>query len=104
MACECGLGLGPWIFYRIDTFRGNGADHEISIAGQIYRSTDKPLYLIGHACSLGFWVVGLLALTLEWYIWRSRNAARDAMTQEAKDKMDDQGIDGDHHHSFRYVL
>jgi hypothetical protein len=46
----------------------------------------------------------MLALTLEWYIWRSRNAAREKLTEEEKAEMDERGVDGDHHHSFRYVL
>ncbi|WVW78056.1 hypothetical protein I302_100007 [Kwoniella bestiolae CBS 10118] len=74
------------------------------IAGQIYRSNNAPRYLLGHSASLAFWIVGLLCLTLEWYIWRSRNARREAMTQEEKDTMDQQGVTGDHHYSFRYLL
>lgn len=75
-----------------------------SIAGQIYRSTDQPRYLLGHATSLAFFVVGLLALTVEWSIWRIRNAKRDVMSQEEKDAQDAKGIEGDHHYDFRYVL
>ncbi|KAL1405674.1 hypothetical protein Q8F55_009313 [Vanrija albida] len=74
------------------------------IAGQIYRSGDKPRYTLGHAASLGFWVVGMIALTVEYMIWRNRNIARDRMTEEEKQAQDDAGVTGDHHHSFRYVL
>jgi hypothetical protein len=75
-----------------------------SVAGQIYRSADKPNYLLGHAFSLACMVGGICVISLEYYIWKKRNAVRDAMTEEEKAKQDAEGVVGDHHHSFRYVL
>lgn len=74
------------------------------IAGQIYRTNHKPVYRLGHAASLGFWCVALIFATLEWYIWRRRNAQRDAMTEDEKAALDERGVTGDHHYKFRYVL
>ncbi|KAH8085656.1 major facilitator superfamily transporter [Filobasidium floriforme] len=74
------------------------------VAGQIYRSTDSPRYLLGHAVSLGCMAGALGVITLEYFIWKRRNTARDAMSQEQKLVEDDAGIDGDKHHSFRYAL
>lgn len=73
------------------------------IAGQIYRSVDKPNYTPGHAASLGFWVLGISGMALEWYIWRSRNLKRELMSEEERAAQDAKGVDGDHHYSFRYV-
>lgn len=74
------------------------------IAGQIYRTVDKPKYILGHSASLGFWIMAIAGMTAEYFIWRSRNAARDAMTAEEKDEQDVRGVTGDHHYAFRYAL
>ncbi|BEI80833.1 hypothetical protein CcaverHIS002_0113620 [Cutaneotrichosporon cavernicola] len=74
------------------------------IAGQIYRTNHKPAYKLGHAASLGFWAVAILATTLQFYVWRRRNVHREALTAEEKAEKDERGVTGDHHHAFRYVL
>lgn len=74
------------------------------IAGQIYRDVDKPEYTLGHATSLGLWVMALVGITVEWYVWRTRNRRRDEMTVEEKERIDEKGITGDHHYNFRYTL
>jgi len=74
------------------------------VAGQIYRSRDKPGYRLGHAVSLGVWVAGMVGMTIEFLIWRHRNAKREAMTDEQKAAIDAKGITGDHHYSYRYAL
>jgi len=43
-------------------------------------------------------------ITIEYFVWKRRNAARDLMTEEQKLAEDDAGVDGDKHHSFRYAL
>ncbi|TXT09269.1 uncharacterized protein COLE_03203 [Cutaneotrichosporon oleaginosum] len=74
------------------------------IAGQIYRTNHRPAYTLGHAASLGFWSTAILAATLQYYVWRTRNAHRNALSAEEKAEMDERGVTGDHHHGFRYVL
>lgn len=71
------------------------------IAGQIYRTPDKPVYRLGHGASLAFWTTALIFASLEWYVWRARNIARDNMT--AEERAADQG-EGDRAADFRYVL
>lgn len=74
------------------------------IAGQIYRTQDKPNYRLGHAVSLAAWAVFAIGATIEFFIWRSRNAHRERMSAEEKEDMDARGIVGDHHYDFRYAL
>lgn len=74
------------------------------IAGQIYRSKDKPGYRLGHAVSLAAWVVFIVGASMEYYIWKTRNAHREKMSEEEKDEMAVKGITGDHHYDFRYAL
>jgi cbb3-type cytochrome oxidase subunit 3 len=74
------------------------------LAGQIYRSEGKPRYILGHAFSLGSMVLALVLLTVEVWIYKSRNAKKLAMTEEEKDAEDAEGkVIGDRHHSFQYV-
>lgn len=80
----------------------NPADYFISIAGQIYRTSDKPYYRLGHGVSLGFFAFGLLCMTLEWRFYVSRNKAKERMTAEDKAMMDEAGVTGDRHYSFKY--
>ncbi|GAA5953639.1 hypothetical protein JCM10213_002695 [Rhodosporidiobolus nylandii] len=72
------------------------------IAGQIYRSTDRPYYRLGHAISLGAGVIWILMLCVEVWLLKSRNARKMAMTEEEKRAQDEAGVTGDHHHSFVY--
>lgn len=74
------------------------------IAGQIYRSTDKPRYVLGNAFSLACMFLAMVVFCCQYTIWKSRNAARDNMTQDDKDEQDAKGVKGDHHWSFRYAL
>lgn len=74
------------------------------VAGQIYRSGDKPRYVLGHAVSLGAMALALVGLTIETWICKSRNAKKLAMTEEEKRAQDAEGkVIGDRHHSFQYV-
>lgn len=110
------LGVGlhvTWLAQNIAGFRKRSASVGMQqtmgniggvIAGQIYRNSDKPEYTIGHGTSLGLWVMALIGITIEWYVWRSRNKHRDNMTAEEKEGIDAKGITGDHHYSFRYSL
>jgi MFS family permease len=74
------------------------------VAGQIYRTQDKPGYRLGHAVSLACWVGAMIGMTVEYFIWRKRNAERAVMTEEKKALIDDKGITGDHHYSYVYSL
>ncbi|GAA5948613.1 hypothetical protein JCM21900_005190 [Sporobolomyces salmonicolor] len=73
------------------------------VAGQIYRSTDKPHYRLGHAFSLGSMALALVGLAGETYLYRFRNAKKLAMTEEEKEAQDAAGVTGDAHWSFMYV-
>ncbi|KAL0571834.1 hypothetical protein V5O48_010130 [Marasmius crinis-equi] len=73
------------------------------IAGQIYRSVDKPYYRLGHSISLGAMVLAMMGMVVEVLIYKSRNNAKDRMTEEEKRKQDVDGVTGDRHHSFRQV-
>lgn len=110
------LGVGlhvTWLAQNIAGFRKRSVSVGMQqtmgniggvIAGQIYRDSDKPAYIIGHGASLGFWMMALIGITVEWYVWRTRNKRRDMMTAEEKESIDAKGITGDHHYSFRYSL
>lgn len=74
------------------------------IAGQIYRTQDKPGYRLGHAVCLAAWAVFAMGATAEYFIWRSRNAHRERMSVEEKEAIDAKEITGDHHYDFRYAL
>jgi hypothetical protein len=69
---------------------------------QIYRTSDKPYYRLGHGVSLGFFAFGLLCMTLEWRFYVRRNKAKERMTAEDKAMMDEAGVTGDRHYSFKY--
>ncbi|KAG7095743.1 hypothetical protein E1B28_006453 [Marasmius oreades] len=73
------------------------------IAGQIYRSTDKPFYRLGHAISLGAMALAMMGMIVEVMVYKSRNDAKDRMTEEEKRQQDIDGVTGDRHHSFRQV-
>ncbi|GAA5982317.1 hypothetical protein JCM5350_006142 [Sporobolomyces pararoseus] len=74
------------------------------LSGQIYRSQDKPRYVLGHAVSLGAMGFALIGLTVETWIYKSRNARKLAMTEEEKEAEEREGkVIGDRHHSFQYV-
>lgn len=110
------LGVGlhvTWLAQNIAGFRKRSVSVGMQqtmgniggvIAGQIYRDSDKPEYTIGHGASLGLWIMALIGITIEWYVWRSRNKHRDNMTVEEKESIDARGITGDHHYNFRYAL
>ncbi|BGP51251.1 hypothetical protein JCM10450v2_007180 [Rhodotorula kratochvilovae] len=73
------------------------------IAGQIYRSQDKPYYRLGHAVSLASMAWGIAWMLVYLWIVKSRNAAKMAMTEEEKGRQDREGVTGDAHYSFKYV-
>ncbi|GAA6008088.1 hypothetical protein JCM11491_001877 [Sporobolomyces phaffii] len=74
------------------------------VSGQIYRSHDKPRYVLGHAVSLGAMALALVGLTVETWIYKSRNAKKLALTEEEKEAQDREGVViGDRHWSFKYV-
>ncbi|BGP43058.1 hypothetical protein JCM10449v2_007073 [Rhodotorula kratochvilovae] len=73
------------------------------IAGQIYRSQDKPYYRLGHAVSLASMAWGIAWMLVYLWIVKSRNAAKMAMTEEEKERQDREGVTGDAHYSFKYV-
>ncbi|GAA6023149.1 hypothetical protein JCM10207_005743 [Rhodosporidiobolus poonsookiae] len=73
------------------------------VAGQIYRSQDKPYYRLGHAVSLGMFAFALFMMGVEVWLLRSRNARKMAMTAEEKQAQDEAGVTGDRHYSFTYV-
>ncbi|KAF9260695.1 major facilitator superfamily transporter [Marasmius fiardii PR-910] len=73
------------------------------IAGQIYRSTDKPYYRLGHSISLGAMVLAMMGMIVEVMIYKSRNDAKDRMTEEEKQRQDLDGAAGDRHYSFKQV-
>ncbi|KAK1232451.1 hypothetical protein PQX77_004428 [Marasmius sp. AFHP31] len=73
------------------------------IAGQIYRSVDKPHYRLGHSVSLGAMVLAMIGMVGEVLIYKSRNAAKDRMSEEEKRQQDIDGVTGDRHHSFKQV-
>ncbi|BGP57773.1 hypothetical protein JCM8202_002425 [Rhodotorula sphaerocarpa] len=72
------------------------------VAGQIYRSTDKPHYRLGHACSLAAMVWALCWMGVFVWVLRSRNARKLAMTEKEKDEVIARGATGDEHPSFMY--
>ncbi|KAL0065759.1 hypothetical protein AAF712_007242 [Marasmius tenuissimus] len=73
------------------------------IAGQIYRSVDKPHYRLGHSVSLGAMVLAMIGMVGEVLIYKSRNAVKDRMSEEEKRQQDIDGVTGDRHHSFKQV-
>lgn len=80
------------------------AEKACSIAGQIYRTEDATRYVLGNAFSLGCMLLAAMVFTVEYTVWKSRNLARDRMTEEEKAEQDAKGVTGDHHHAFRYAL
>ncbi|GAA6060158.1 hypothetical protein JCM10212_005159 [Sporobolomyces blumeae] len=72
------------------------------VAGQIYRSEQKPHYVMGHAISLGAMALALVGLTFEMWLCKRRNARKMAMTTEEKEAQDAAGVEGDRHYSFVY--
>ncbi|BGP43069.1 hypothetical protein JCM10449v2_007084 [Rhodotorula kratochvilovae] len=73
------------------------------IAGQIYRSQDKPYYRLEHAVSLASMAWGIAWMLVYLCIVKSRNAAKMAMTEEEKERQDREGVTGDAHYSFKFV-
>ncbi|POY74708.1 hypothetical protein BMF94_2183 [Rhodotorula taiwanensis] len=72
------------------------------VAGQIYRSTDKPYYRLGHACSLGAMVWAICWMFVYVAVLKKRNARKLALTEEEKNEMIAQGATGDQHPNFMY--
>ncbi|ORY35046.1 major facilitator superfamily domain-containing protein [Naematelia encephala] len=71
------------------------------VAGQIYRTQDKPQYMLGHGVSLGSMSCSLLgACVLFWWIRRT-NMKRDRLTEEERRAWIDAGAIGDAHPDFR---
>ena len=65
------------------------------VAGQIYRASDKPRYVIGHGVSLGA-MAGALIFTIIKVIYLKRvNAKRAAMSEEEKQRLIAEGAVGD---------
>ncbi|GAA5995273.1 uncharacterized protein JCM10292_005069 [Rhodotorula paludigena] len=73
------------------------------IAGQIYRSVDRPYYRLGHAVSLGAMVWAIFWMCVYVWLLRARNAKKLAMTDAEKEEQDKAGVTGDRHWSFMYV-
>jgi len=49
-------------------------------------------------------LLAAMVFTVEYTVWKSRNLARDRMTEEEKAEQDAKGVTGNHHHAFRYAL
>ncbi|GJN93252.1 hypothetical protein Rhopal_006299-T1 [Rhodotorula paludigena] len=73
------------------------------IAGQIYRSIDRPYYRLGHAVSLGAMIWAIFWMCVYVWLLRARNAKKLAMTDAEKEEQDKAGVTGDRHWSFMYV-
>ncbi|KAG0657844.1 hypothetical protein C6P46_006206 [Rhodotorula mucilaginosa] len=72
------------------------------VAGQIYRSSDRPHYRLGHAVSLASMVWGLGWSCVQLWLLKSRNARKLAMTPSEKEAEERSGVTGDRSHSFMY--
>jgi len=97
-------GIGMAVHIGIGNFSG-------AIASNIYRTQDKPRFIIGHGCELMFVGIGLICVPSAIIIYSRINRQRDVMERQAlergeKDKYTNQELRemGDRAPDFRYTL
>ncbi|EPX72711.1 nicotinic acid plasma membrane transporter [Schizosaccharomyces octosporus yFS286] len=71
------------------------------VAGQIYRSTSAPRYILGHSFTLGCVVVGLISYIVLFFSLRHSNRKRDERCARGEF---DPTLTGDYADDFRYFL
>lgn len=74
------------------------------VVGQIFKSTVDGKYLLGLSFSLGSIMLACLGHATLWYILRSANRKRDAMTEEERQHEIEHGKGGDFHPDYRYTI
>ncbi|KAJ7621858.1 MFS general substrate transporter [Mycena polygramma] len=72
-------GVGMALHIGIGNFSG-------AIASNIYRSQDKPRYLVGHGCELMFIGMGLITLPIAVVAYKRINARRDEAARVALER------------------
>ncbi|KAJ7646876.1 MFS general substrate transporter [Roridomyces roridus] len=72
-------GVGMALHIGIGNFAG-------AFASNIYRTQDKPRYIIGHACELMFIGIGLITLPMAVIIYKRINYQRDEAARVALEK------------------
>jgi hypothetical protein len=50
------------------------------------------------------WLLAMIGMSVEYFIWRRRNARRAALGEQEKAAIDAKGVTGDHHYLYRYAL
>ncbi|EPY52710.1 nicotinic acid plasma membrane transporter [Schizosaccharomyces cryophilus OY26] len=71
------------------------------VAGQIYRSTNAPRYILGHSFTLGCVLVGLIGYIVLFFSLRNANKKRDERCARGEY---DPTLTGDYADDFRYYL
>ncbi|KAJ6585527.1 MFS general substrate transporter [Mycena capillaripes] len=72
-------GVGMALHIGIGNFAG-------AIASNIYRTQDKPRYLVGHGCELMFIGIGLISLPIAVVTYKRINARRDEAARAALER------------------
>ncbi|KAF7328267.1 putative transporter C11D3.18C [Mycena venus] len=97
-------GVGMALHIGIGNFSG-------AIASNIYRTQDKPRFIIGHGCELMFIGIGLISLPIAVVTYRRINSRRDAAAQAALERGESNLYTpkelremGDRAPDFRYTL
>lgn len=75
------------------------------VIGQIFKNTTKDgRYLEGEATSLAVAGLSVFIIVALYMYLRRQNRIRDALSPEERQAWIDQGITGDAHPDFRYIL
>ncbi|KAJ7461088.1 MFS general substrate transporter [Mycena latifolia] len=97
-------GVGMALHIGIGNFSG-------AIASNIYRTQDKPRFIIGHGCELMFIGIGLISLPIAVMTYRRINSRRDKAAQAALERGESNLYTrkelremGDRAPDFRYTL
>lgn len=75
-----------------------------AMASNFYRSNDAPKYLLGHGLEIGFVTVGLVAVLVLRFRYKSINQKRDQEGNERGYSLEELSSMGDRAPTFRYML
>ncbi|TFL05178.1 major facilitator superfamily transporter [Pterulicium gracile] len=73
------------------------------LGSSIYRSQDSPRYQLGSAVSMGAVAIAAAIFTFQGWNYRRLNVARNEMAPEERQRLIDNGAEGDDHPDFRYL-